>query len=245
MTPFLRGLADPFRGLLFVIRRPRLFSLAVVPIVITSVLYVGLLLLLLLHLDDLLDLAWKTFADGWPIFLYYLAYLVLAPTIALALLAILPFVAGAVSGPFLFRIVRKVREEIEGRRIDPPGGAYADLVYPALMQVKSLLVLLTLYACTVPVHLLVPGSSVFLGPLQILASAFLLAVSFLDYPLETEPELPGFRGRFRYGCSHLGRALGFGTALLGLTAVPLIGFLLPPAAAAGAALFYCDERNPG
>lgn len=240
---FIRGFLDPVRGLGFILGRPPLVRRAVAPIAVTALLYAALLVLLLLFSGDLMDRIWEKPEGGWLVPLYYVVYVfLLAASVGVSLVAF-TFVAKIVGGPFLTKLSRAVLEELQGAPPKAPGGCYADLVYPVLLEIQNLVFFLLVQGALLAAQLFVPGSSLVIAPLQFLVAAFFLALGFLDYPLETGEKLPGFRGRIRYGRAHLPRTLGFGTALVLMLPIPFVGFAVLPAAVAGASLFYFDEKK--
>lgn len=76
-------------------------------------------------------------------------------------------------------------------------------------------------------------------PLGIVLSAWLLAFQFVDIVLELFRIRPG--ARVRFALQHLLELILFGAVLAFLWAVPLLGILLTPAAAAAAAWLLADE----
>ena len=74
----------------------------------------------------------------------------------------------------------------------------------------------------------------------LLFSAWMLALEYLDYPLSNHGRLfPHYRGALR---QRRWLALGFGGAVLLLTLVPLLNFIVMPAAVAGATALAVKEN---
>ena len=239
---FFRGLADLPRGGLAILGDPPLRRLALMPVFLTALLQITGFVVLLFFVDDIAALIWKPPDGGWLVPLYWLFMLVTGLLSLAVLFLLLTFVARTASSHFLSRITLRLREKMEGDSLpEGPGGLHADLVYPVWLEIRLLLLVLAVQVPCFAGQIMIPGASFLVAPLQFLLSAFLAALSFLDHPMETEG-LPGFSGRLRYGLTHFFRTLGFGTSLLLLLPIPFLGFLLLPAASAGAVIFYGEER---
>jgi CysZ protein len=75
--------------------------------------------------------------------------------------------------------------------------------------------------------------------LWVLFSAWALALDYHDYPMGNHQLL--FKQQRKIMRQHRRLALGFGLATLGATMIPVVNFLVIPAAVAGATALYLDE----
>ncbi|MHC4605620.1 MAG: EI24 domain-containing protein, partial [Planctomycetota bacterium] len=198
MIAFFRGIGDLPRGLGFLLGRGPLVRLAAVPTLITAALYAGLIVLLIVFFGDLMDVLWEKPESGWLLPLYYLLGIVVGAAAVAILFVTFTMVGAAICAPFLTKISHRIRGELEKKPVHAPGGIYADVVYPLWLQIRLLLLLIVVQVGCFVVQIVVPGSTLIVGPFQFFFAGFLLALGFLDYPLEGG-ELPGFRGRMSYG----------------------------------------------
>ena len=246
MRSFFRGVADPFRGLRFILTRGRLIRLSILPVLVNLLLYVAIIVCVVLWGNDVYEALWaQLFPEPdswWEKTLSVAGFVLFLLLAAVALLFSFTAVGAALASPFLSRLSLRVREEIEGRKIEPPGGLKVEILYPLWVNLVRAVVGLGVIVGAFVVQLILPPTVVVLMPLQVAFGGFCLALSVLDFPLETEHP-PGFMSAVRFGKTHLGRTLGFGGMLSLVAMVPLLGFLALPAAVAGATLFFCDERK--
>lgn len=243
MRSFLQGVTDPLRGMLFLIQRPSWFPILLAPVMFTAALFLALLAWVVLGSGDWLSSLWARPESDWLLPLHFLARGGMIVAAAALLYLLFAPVSAAVAAPFLTRLTKKMRADLEGIPPKAPSGLHADVIYPIWLGLRLLLLAVAIQGTAFLLQAALPGSSFVLLPLQLVLAAFSAALTFLDYPLESEGALPGLRGRWRYGLRHAPRTLGFGLSLLLLLSIPLLGLLLLPAGVAGAVLFFHDERD--
>lgn len=97
---FASGVGAVFAGLSRLLRESRMRRLALVPMAMSVVAYLGAIVSLAIFSDDILGLAWAQPAEGWLLYAWY----VLVPIVFLAatvvLLLLFLTVANLVAGPF-------------------------------------------------------------------------------------------------------------------------------------------------
>jgi len=181
-----------------------------------------------------------------PTWLGWLEWL-LWPLFVLALLVIVFYsftlVANLLAAPFNGLLAEQAEKLIRGWSIDQdtnwkkllrelPGALWDEvrkILYAVLWSLPFLLL-----AFVVPL----------IGPLLwFLFSAWLLALQYVDFPM-------GNHGlKFRQMRATLRRrllpGLGFGAAVAGLTMIPVVNFIVMPAAVAGATLMWVEELDRG
>ena len=232
--PFKPGFSDGLRafgrGFVFVMGTPRVWLLALIPIIVT----IGLGgLLSFLSLGALH--AWTsgqvaTAGTGLTI-LWRLAQ-VLSSVVAIVLsFFIAQLLAQPISGPALDHIVRhRYRALGLGELPDPP---VLDSVLRALK-----VSLITLVVSAPPIFLLTilemlfPVLIVITWPAKFFLAALVATWNFVDYPFALVGA--GVRRRHSWLFEHLGASFSFGGCLTLIGMVPLMGLLMLPIAVAGA-----------
>ena len=229
-----------FRGIRLIFT-PGLRTYVVVPLLVNVVLFSALIYFGAAQFRDLLD--WLL-----PDWLDWLA-VVLLPLFIVAALVIVFFtfslIGNLIAAPFNGLLAEAVECHITGVPI--PGGGVKKMIADLGRTFTSELVKLAYIAIRgVPVLLLfvIPGLNLAAPIIWILFGAWMLAISYVDYPMAnhglTFPEQRRQLGKQRY------LALGFGGATMFALAIPLVNFLVIPAAVAGATILWVErlERDP-
>ena len=226
------------RGLALVLRRPRLFLLGAIPPVVTSVLFVGVLVLLYLQGDVLVG-ALTGFADDWSAGLARAVRLLVG--LALAGGAILVMVISFTTltltlGAPLYDLIS---EFVDRELPDPPPGSDERLGAPsgralrqsaALIGASAGLAVVLFAAGFVPLvgQVVVPVVSALVG-------GWLLGIELVGSALERRRVLT-LRGRRQLMRRRRLRVLGFCVPTFLLLAVPFVGVVVFPVATAAGTL---------
>ena len=237
---------NPVSGALFLVRgfslifKPSIRRFVVIPLTVNVVLFGLLIWLGAGWFDTLMDELLPT--D------YELIRYALWPLFALAILIFgfysFTLVGNFIAAPFNGMLAEAVERELTGQSIEGPQGlkAIAKDVGLALASEATKLGYVLSRMLPLAILFLIPGLNVIAPFLWIAFSAWMLAVSYADFPM-------GNHGlRFRDQRARLGEkrllSLGFGGAvMLGIT-VPFLNFLMIPAAVAGAtAMWVRDFRD--
>jgi CysZ protein len=225
------------RGLGLIVRRPRLFLLGALPPLVTSVLFVGLLVLLFSHLRAVDE--WLTpFADGLTTGFAAVVRTIVAVALAggVVLLMVLTFtvLTLAIGSPLYDKLSESVEREFGPvPELDEPlstGVLRAIRQTAALIAVSILGSLLLFAAGYLPVvgQTVVPVVSAVFG-------GWMLTIELVGAPFER-------RGRLRLADRRAAmrrrraRVLGFAVPTFLLLAIPFAGALVFPVATAGGTL---------
>ena len=237
-TEIVAGAALLGRGLALVLRRPRLFLLGAIPPVVTSLLFVGVLVLLFLQ-GDALVAALTGFADGWPAgwvqAFRLLAGLALVGGAILLMVISFTTLTLTLGAPLYDRI----SESVDRALPDPPPDSDERLVRSlgrglrqsaALIAVSAGLAVVLFAAGLVPVvgQLVVPVVSA-------LAGGWLLGIELVGSALERRQVLT-LRGRRALLRRRRARVLGLCVPTFLLLAVPFVGVVVFPVATAAGTL---------
>ena len=222
--------------------RPGIRAYVVVPLLINAGLFTALIYFgaswLAAFAEDLL-----------PSWLDFLAW-ILAPALVLAALMAgfytFNLVANLIASPFNGLLAEAVERHLTGR--PPPsadGGWQAfvkDLGTSLVAEVRKLIYVAV--RSLPPLALfLIPGINVVAPMVWMLLGAWMLAISYVDYPMANHRI--GFDElRARLAERRL-LGLGFGGAVMVALAVPVLNFLVIPCAVAGATAMWVEQLSDG
>jgi CysZ protein len=233
---------NPVSGAVYFLRGMRLIfapgirAYVIVPLLVNALLFSALIYFGTGEFRELLD--WLL-----PDWLDWLA-IVLLPLFIIAALVIVFFtfslIGNLLAAPFNGLLAEAVECHITGTPI-PSGGLskmLADLG-PAIASELRKFAYIALRGIPVLLLFVIPGLNLAAPFIWILFGAWMLAISYVDYPMAnhglTFPEQRRQLGQRRY------LALGFGGAVMFALAIPVVNFLVIPAAVAGATLLWVER----
>ncbi|MDF1563773.1 MAG: EI24 domain-containing protein [Deltaproteobacteria bacterium] len=242
-TRLIRGFTIPFQALGLMVEHPRLWTFALVPIVITLVLLSVVVGLLGTYNDDLVALIWAKPPEWyWQILWWPLYVLVFA----------LCFVVGAltfpavVSAPFNDSLSARTERTLTGDYAEEPFnmGRFVGEILSAVGMSLGRLALLYGGLLIIFLFGLIPVVGQILAP--VLAPTYTMSwmsAEYLEYAM----------GRHRFGFSHVFKTvranyalcLGFGGGIFLLLMVPLMNLLFIPVGVVGGTLLYTRLKQHG
>lgn len=197
------------------------------------------------RLGAIFDRLLGQFLPGWLAWLEWLLWPVFALTVVLVAFYAFTLVANILSAPFNGLLAERVEQHLTGRA--PPGGEtgpasmLAELPAAIGGELRKL-AYFTGWILVLLVCMLIPGVNALLPALWFLLGAWTLALEFMDFPLGNRGlSFPDQRVWLR---QRRGAALGFGSAAMLATLVPVVNFALMPAAVAGATLLVLRQDFP-
>jgi CysZ protein len=236
---------NPVSGGLYLFRGLKLITLpgvrrfVVVPLLINIVLFGTLIALGAQYFSTLMD---SLLPDGWA-----LIRVVLWPVFALVVLLFgfytFALIANIIAAPFNGMLAEAVERQLTGRSIDGETGlrSIAKEVAGSIASELQKLAYILKFMIPIAILFLIPGLNIIAPFLWIAFSAWMLAVSYADFPM-------GNHGiRFRDQRARLQQqrwlTLGFGgVVMVGIT-IPVVNFLMIPAAVAGATAMWVEELS--
>jgi CysZ protein len=235
---------NPLHGGIYFLRgfklifRPGIRGYMLVPLFINVLVFTGLIYLGADQLQSLLEAMLPDWLD-------WLKWLLL-PIFLLAALLVGFFtfnlVANLISAPFNGLLAEAVERQLTGKRL--PGGGWRKLINDlGKTLVSELRKLGYIVVRAIPILVLMPFPvvNVVASLLWILFSAWMLAVTYADYPMANHgigfPEQRGLLARRRM------LSLGFGASVMAALAVPILNFLVIPCAVAGATAMWVEELS--
>lgn len=223
-------------GLFRILQDRRLRRLAMIPLLLTGVLYVILTAALLLYAPDIAEYLWETQAwardTWWETGVYWLVVLAALGAIFVVLLLLFTTVVEIVGGPFLDKMAIRILDghHIESREPGFIAGTIPDII-------RSLLFVIPAAICA-PLGFIPVIGIVFWAAGSVIAWLGLASAAFNPALLVTGYKLGG---RLRFVFSHFFVSAGLG-AVVGLSFfVPLLGLLSIPSALVGASELYAQS----
>ena len=234
---------NPVTGISYFLRgfeliwRPRLRTYVLVPLIVNVLLFGGLLWFGTDRVSDFVD-------AQLPDWLDWLSWL-LVPLFFLVALVVSGFlfnmVATFIASPFNGLLAEAVEREVTGRTAPGEGGfkkMMAELAHTLASELRKLLYVIG-WAIPMVILMLIPGINVIGTFLWMLFGAWMLAVTYIDYPMGNHGlHFSVQRGRLR---SKRWLSLGFGGAVMFALTIPILNFLVVPWAVAGATLMWVEQ----
>lgn len=240
MIGFFRALAYPFRGLAHLLRRPRLWRFAVLPFAVNLIVYTALAVLLYWAVRHVLVGEWLS---GWPSWAQWIVGVVAALSGLVLMAFTFTIVGNVIAGPLLDLLAERALEDLRGAPL-PRGGPWLPEAAASVGRQMVKLFVFGSVQLGLLLLLLVPVAGLLHPVLATLVTVAFLAMEYLDYPLGADRRPLG--ERLGYVFRHPATSFGFGTALLVIVLVPLVGYLALPCCVVGATLLYHDlEKSEG
>ncbi|MDH5786038.1 MAG: sulfate transporter CysZ [Chromatiales bacterium] len=210
----------------------------VMPLLINIVLFIGSIYVLASQFTVLVD-EWLTYLPEWLHWLEWLFWVLFALTALLLVFYTFSIIANIIAAPFNSLLAEAVEKHLTGQPL-PSNGSLIDAFKQAPKAITDELRKLGyMLVLAIPVLIL----SFVIAPiapfLWALFGAWMLALEYGDYPMGNHNiRFPDQRARLRQNKL---LSLGFGGATLAATMIPLVNFLVMPAAVAGATKLWVTQ----
>jgi len=255
---FARGFGYGLEGLRWLGRHPHLSRYWLPPVVVTIALFVALQVLAVRFYPELRDMLWKGSPEdacrvsawySWACVLraaYWVSGMIAWLLAAGAAMIVTLLMSLALSAPFNDALSEAVERERGVRRgVDVSLGAIVrDAARSLRLEALKLGAYLGLMTPLLVVSWLVPGVGqvLYVGVGGLLTVSY-LALEFVDWSASRREW--SVRRRFALLREHPSLLLGFGACVWGLLFVPVLGWLLMPAAVIGGTLLFLDLEQSG
>jgi CysZ protein len=240
VTEFFAGpgyVIDGFRLIL----RPGVRLYVFVPLLINALLFAGAIVFGAGAVGDLssqLSSQWA-WAD-WVVWLLWPLFIAVVLLVGFFFFSVIANLLGA---PFNGFLSEAVERSLTGTA--PPGNGLTlpGEIVAALRTEAGKFLYFGSRAVPLLVLFLIPFVQVVAPFLWVLLGAWMMALEYLEYPLNNHGRLfPEVRALLR---QRRGLALGFGSAVLLLTLIPVLNFVAMPVAVAGATRLCVERLRPG
>ncbi len=242
-------MSNPFSGILYFLQglklifRPELRTYVAIPLLINMLLFAGLTWFGASQFEVLMNWLMRDLPE-WLQFLEWLFWILFGMSALLILFFTFTIIANLIGAPFNGLLAEAVEHHLTGQRPENAGGwkkMLAELVPTLIDEIKKLLYMV---AWSIPFLALfmVPVVNI-IAPFTWLAfSAWMLTVEYVDYPMGNHG-LRSDEQKKRIGEKRF-LSMGFGGTVTIATMIPVLNFLVMPAAVAGATAMWVKQfRN--
>jgi len=220
------------------LRKPGLRRYVLMPLLINILLFGGLIGWAYGWVDE----STRAMTTGLPEWLSWLRYVVV-PVFVLTSLVVIFFsfsiVANLIAAPFNGLLAEAVECHLTGKSLQSDWRQLLHDIIPSIMSELRKLLYFALRALPLLILLLVPLVNVAASVLWVLFSAWMMTVQYMDYPMANH-QLFFKEQRARLRKRPL-LAWSFGGLVMLCTLVPVLNFIVMPAAVAGATAIWVRE----
>lgn len=235
-------ISNPFTGAgyfmkgLSLINKPGIRRFVIIPLLINTVLFIGLFTLLGSYFNDLVD-QMVAYLPGWLSWLSWLFWLLFVVTAAMLMFMTFSLLANLIGAPFNSYLAAAVEKHLTGHEPpESPRNLWQEIGVAVLSELKKwVYYLLWLIPLVIASIVLVPLAPV----LWFLFGAWMYSIEYSDYPLGnyglTFPQIRRKVAEQRF------LSMGFGSAVTLATMIPVFNFLVMPVAVAGATALRVEQ----
>lgn len=213
---------------------PGLRRYIIMPILVNLVLYVGTIVYLLNNFGGWIDY-WMLKVPEWLVWLEWLIWPLLVIGLAVVVFFTFTLVSSLIAAPFYGFLAEKVEARVTGQAPEDDRGFVRSGIDALGRELVKLGYILPRMALLFVLGF-VPGLNLFMPALWALFSAWMMAVTYLDYPMDNNRIAFGdMRRRLR---TRWWPTLTFGGWVSLITWLPLANLILLPGAVAAAVLMW-------
>ena len=223
------------------IRQPEVRLYVIMPLLINIILFGGLLWLGYQQFSPMVE-SLMSHVPGFLEFLRWFIWIVI--TLLTAIIVFFSFtpIANVIAAPFNALLSEKIEIRLTGKAVSSGISFYAMIKISVLSQLGKLLYI-ALWSLALLLISLIPVINIIAPVLWVIFGSWLLSLEYLDYPMGNHDLR--FSDQKKILAQRRGLALGFGGAVMVLTSIPLINFIVMPVAVAGATLLYVEQLEAG
>jgi CysZ protein len=221
------------------LNHPSLRLFVIIPLLVNILIFGSLITLGFSYISDAMD-SMLSRIPSWLNFIRWILWPLIVITVSLATGFLFTTIALIIASPFNALLAEKAEELITGGPVDSlEGFGAAVLAIP-----KSILRELAKLVYYIPMALFavllsfIPG----LGAIAwLILAAWMMSIQFVDYPMDNHQlsfsDVKEAVRRRRLS------SMGFGGLVALCASIPVINFIVVPAAVVGATLLWCEELN--
>ncbi len=243
-------LGKPLTGALALLQGLRLLNTSglrrfvALPLLINVLLFIGSIYVLAAQFETLVS-GWLSYLPEWLLWLKWFFWVVFSLAAMLLVFYTFSIIANIIASPFNGLLAEAVEKHLTGQPL-PTGGSLIDAVKDApkamLDELRKLGYMLLLAIPLLILSILsifIPIFAPITPFLWMIFSAWMLSLEYVDYPMGNH------NIRFAEQRTKLRQnkmlSLGFGGTTLAATMIPLVNFLVMPAAVAGATKLWVTQ----
>lgn len=237
LSAFLAGARCMFRGFGF-LSLPGIRRYVLIPLSINTILFAGALFWAARRFAHWLD-GLSAYLPHWLDWLTLLLWPLFAASVTIVLFYSFTLIANLLGAPFNSFLSAHVETHLTGRVPDSGRTLWQEIIASLRDEVRRLIYILwrsLLIGVLALLLLFVPVANLAVPALWFLFTAWMLATQYSDYPLANRGV--EFSAQRQLLNQRRARLLGFGCAATLCTLVPVVNFVVMPAAVAGATLLW-------
>jgi len=212
---------------------------AVMPLVINSVLFAGLIWFGYDQFSPLVDKLMSN-VPGWLGFLRGIIWLVISTFTAIIVFFTFTPIANIVAAPFNALLSEKIEARLSGKAVSS-NSSFIELFRTSVLSQLRKLVYILFWSAVLLLISLIPLINFAAPFLWVIFGSWMLSLEYLDYPMGNH-ELD-FKQEKQILAARKGLALGYGSSVMVLTSIPLLNFIVMPVAVAGATLLWVEHLD--
>ena len=221
------------------ILRPGLRRFFVLPVIVNILLFSAFISLAVGQFDALLSWVLPGGDEWWVSVVRALLWVVFVVASLVVLVFTFTLAANLIAAPFNGFLAEKVAVHLAGTKVRGGNSSAVAEIIPSFLNELRKLSYFIAWAAPILVLAVIPGLNVLFPFIWILFAARSLAQEYLSYPLENDGM------KFKEARQRLSEkpmlVLGFGLAVMAATMIPVVNFLVMPAAVAGATALWAGE----
>jgi CysZ protein len=221
---------------------PSLRLFVIIPLAVNILIFGSLIGLGFSYLSDLIN-SWMAGIPDWLGFITWIIWPLIILTVALIGGYLFTSVALLIASPFNALLAEKTEELVTGKPVDSLEGLGAALLALPRGILRELAKLLYYVPMAAFVLLLsfIPGLNAIAPVLWFLLGAWMMSIQFVDYPMDNHQlSFADVKEAVR---SRRLSSMGFGGIVALCAGIPIVNFIVVPAAVVGATLLWCEELN--
>lgn len=182
---------------------------------------------------------------GWLAWAQFILLPLFTLTALIVMFYTFTLLATLIASPFNSLLSEKIERRLAGEIPDSKVSLFGVMKETGKAVASESRKLLYMAAWVVPLLILflIPGLNLLAPFLWGMFGAWMLAFAYIDYPMGNHGMT--FPDEKRFLKKNRGLALGFGSAMLLMTFIPVLNFLAMPAGVAGATLLWVERLKPG
>ena len=209
----------------------------VMPLVINSVLFAGLIWFGYDQFSPLVD---KLMSNVPSILGFFrgIIWLVISTFTAIFVFFTFTPIANIVAAPFNALLSEKIETRLSGKEISS-NTSFIKLVRTSVLSQLGKLAYILFWSAALLLISFIPLINFAAPFLWVIFGSWMMSLEYLDYPMGNH-ELD-FKQEKQILAARKGLALGYGSSVMVLTSIPLLNFIVMPVAVAGATLLWVEQ----
>ncbi len=237
---FLSGASYFLRGFKMVIQ-PELRRFILIPFIINTLVFTAAISFGIYQFDYLMDWIFPQENSWWIEFFRITAWVFFSIIVLMILFFTFTLVANLIGAPFNGTLSEKVEVYLSGNNLQSSAGIrdFISTILPSIVSELKKLLYFLLLGGMIFLFLLIPGLNIISPLLWVVFTSWMFSLEYIAYPMENH------KIYFSQARKELRKkrviAFGFGMAVMIVNTIPIVNFLVMPAAVAGATALWVER----